>query len=96
LKDSDKDFITFWEQKRQKGRTKYALYDGLRWSLFTVVFVILFQYFVLETTDPQNLWLSIAINVVVLLAAGFVLYYYLMWMLYERKYLKLKSSTNED
>ena len=27
-------------------------------------FVILFQYFVLETTDPQNLWLSIAINVV--------------------------------
>nr|WP_305051336.1 hypothetical protein [Elizabethkingia bruuniana] len=43
MKDSDKDFITFWEQKRQKGRTKYALYDGLRWSLFTVVFVILFS-----------------------------------------------------
>jgi len=92
LKETTQEFIAFWEQKREKGRIKYALYDGLKWSLFTAVFIVLFQYFVLKTDDPQNLWISIIINVIVVLLAGFILYYYLMWTLYEKKYKKLKTN----
>lgn len=93
---TDKEYIDFWEKKRAQGRQRYALLDGLKWSLSTIAIVVFFQIFILDATDKENLYLTIGIESAALLVAGYVIYYYLMWVLYENKYLKLKQNLTEN
>jgi|GEM_PF-1492765 len=94
-KFSEEEYIKFWEKKRSKGRRKYALIDGLKWSVSTAVFVFLFQYYVLKAADSEYLWITILVDIAGLFIAGYIIYYYLMWRLYEKKYQSLIHNKNK-
>lgn len=88
---TDKEFLEYWEKKKRLGRKQYALRDGLKWALATFPFVVLFQFLVLKAEDKQNLWISIGVELVALVITGFILYYFLFWRLYDKKYHQLKN-----
>ncbi|QCX54122.1 hypothetical protein [Elizabethkingia sp. JS20170427COW] len=86
----EQQFLQFWENIKKKGRLKYALKNGLVWGVFSAFFLFLFQYFVLKAEDKDQLWMSAFINTIALLITGIALYYFWIWTLNEKKYLRIK------
>ncbi len=91
MTDKDKIFIERWSKTKEKGKLSFMLRVGVLWGIITA---ILTQLFKLDHMSFEELSLSkmFLIKLFVFLLAGVFGFALILWVLSEKKYIKLKSA----
>ncbi len=87
MNEKEKQFLKYWEKKREAGMFKFSLVTGFTYAIFVLVFAKLFAWdFHFSSSD-------ILISIVAILIGILILGPFLWWNR-ERKYHKLLSKNN--
>jgi len=89
MKDSDKRFLTYWEQKRQQGAVKFSIVTGIIYGVFVTVFSKVFAW------NWQFTKKDLTYGILSLLIGVSVLGPFLWWHR-ERKYKKLLAEKSDN
>lgn len=92
MKPRDQKFIESWSKTRKMGMTKFMLLFGGIWGVLTAVILQLFK---LNEMSFQEAFLSLkfAVQFIIFLVTGVLIFGLVLWKMNENKYSKL---TNQD
>jgi hypothetical protein len=90
ISEGERQFLSYWGEKRKRGKWHYAFQTGLlifAWPVF--IFSQLFKY-ATRRSDYTFSWLQWAESFIVWTVIGFFAFGLVMWWVHERRYQRLQ------